>query len=256
MSTVRRGFTLLETFVVIAIVSVLVSLLFTAVQTVRESARKTQCANNLREIGIATQMFQDSHKKMPFERQPGASVSWRVRLLPFVGNEPLFDAYDTDREWSDPVNEPLRTRMPPLYDCPDARLEPRERASYEALGMGGRRRFRKWIEHESGSKQTQNASPLVAEVNDDYAAVWLDPLPSMRLRMGDSVEPLPEDQTVEEVIQFLKRSPLLSSRGLIGHHSSGFHALYEDGTVRFARELIDTDTLRAMAENHSSQGGP
>ena len=254
-STARRGFTLLETFVAITIVGVLVSLLFTAVQMARESARKTQCANNLREIGIAAELFRDSTKKSPFERQPGPSVSWRVRLLPFLGEKALSDAYDTGREWLDPVNEPLRTRMPALYDCPNARSEPRERASYTAIQGGSGGSFGAAISRWTNREPSRSESPLVLEVNDEHATVWLRPGLDV-LHRGDPGDPLPEDPTVEEMMQYLRGNSIISNRGLIGHHSGGFHALYEDGTVRFARELIDDDTLRAMAEGIVSQTNP
>ena len=261
ISTVRSGFTLLETFVVIAIVGVLVSLLFTAVQTVRESARKTQCANNLRQIGIATQLFIDSTKKTPFEQEPGPWVGWRVRLLPFLGEEVLSDAYDRDREWSDPENEPLRAQMPALYDCPNAQSIPHERASYEALA--GRVRKEpgdgepegRWPQANRNLSEHLGRFPFIVEVDDPYAEIWLQP------ELRDSlfrapIDPLPEEPTVEEILEYWRRSPLISSRGLIGHHFAGFHALYGDGTVRFARGLFDDDTLRASAEEIVSQNDP
>ena len=254
-STIRSGFTLLETLVVIAIVTVLVSLLFTAVQMARESARKTQCTNNLRQIGIAAELFRDSTKKSPFERPPGPPVSWRVRLLPFIGNEPLLDAYDTDREWSDPKNEPLRTRMPPLYDCPNARLEPRERASYEAMNDGSEHGgLGAEVARLSQRIQSTSITPLVVEVDDEHAAVWLSW--SNRFHGDNPISPFPNEGTLDEVLQYFRDDPLISSHGLIGHHSGGFHALYEDGTVRFTRELIDTDTLRAIAEGIVAQSNP
>ncbi len=94
---VRRGFTLVELLVVIAIIGVLVALLLPAIQSAREAARRSQCKNNLRQLGIAAQMFHDSYKFFPSagwgdwwvgcpdqpmgERQPG---SWAYQLLAFI----------------------------------------------------------------------------------------------------------------------------------------------------------------------------
>lgn len=87
----RRGFTLVELLVVIAIIGILVALLLPAIQSVRESARRMQCKNNLKQLGLAAQTYHDAHKSLPagYEDADLASSNnpdwaWTVRLFPFL----------------------------------------------------------------------------------------------------------------------------------------------------------------------------
>jgi prepilin-type N-terminal cleavage/methylation domain-containing protein len=100
MSKERRGFTLIELLVVIAIIAVLIALLLPAVQQAREAARRTQCKNNLKQLGIALHNYHDAHKLLP----PGiidcdhdarvAMHSGMVMILPFVEESALYNGYN------------------------------------------------------------------------------------------------------------------------------------------------------------------
>ncbi len=98
MSTLRRsqrgGFTLIELLVVIAIIAVLIALLLPAVQQARESARRTQCKNNLKQVGLALHNFHDVYDNFPpgMLDDDGKNYSWRTYLLPYIDQAPAYQA--------------------------------------------------------------------------------------------------------------------------------------------------------------------
>src|SRR5687767_3447022 len=97
----RAGFTLVELLVVIAIIGILVALLLPAVQAAREAARRAQCTNNLKQIGIALHNYHDTYKTFPFgkgQSYPGAAgyARWSTHalILPFVEQNTLHASID------------------------------------------------------------------------------------------------------------------------------------------------------------------
>src|SRR3954454_23663650 len=103
LAGLRRAFTLVELLVVIAIIGVLVALLLPAVQVARESARRTSCTNNLRQLGLALHHFHDAYGGFPPGRvnATATSCSWPPFILPFVEQMSLFEKYRFDLRWDD-----------------------------------------------------------------------------------------------------------------------------------------------------------
>lgn len=102
-STGRRGFTLVELLVVIAIIGMLAGLLLPAVQAAREAGRRSQCLNNIRQLGLAVQNFHDVQKRFPassfdpiLANRGVALGGFLVPLLPFYEQEPLYNRLTTD----------------------------------------------------------------------------------------------------------------------------------------------------------------
>jgi prepilin-type N-terminal cleavage/methylation domain-containing protein/prepilin-type processing-associated H-X9-DG protein len=88
----RLGFTLIELLVVIAIIGVLIALLLPAVQTTREAARRAQCQNNLRQLGLALHGYHEVHDSLPPARFAGKEFSAHSYLLPYLGREDVYTA--------------------------------------------------------------------------------------------------------------------------------------------------------------------
>jgi prepilin-type N-terminal cleavage/methylation domain-containing protein/prepilin-type processing-associated H-X9-DG protein len=127
------GFTLVELLVVIAIIGVLVGLLLPSVQAARESSRRSQCVNNLRQLGIAAQNYHDVHKEL----MPGARSccwgTWQTFILPYIEQVQLAELYNMDEPYimgsvSDYNNSAptmvslIRTRIPVLT-CPSDNVQ-------------------------------------------------------------------------------------------------------------------------------------
>ncbi|CAD7694828.1 unnamed protein product [Ostreobium quekettii] len=132
----RRGFTLVELLVVIAIIGVLVALLLPAVQAARAAARRTQCQNNLKQVGLALMNYHSTNGIFPPSSQwptnangepqglssktfAGHQANWVILTLPYMEEQTTLDAFNLDFPIPDPVNEIARSTQIPGLLCPE-----------------------------------------------------------------------------------------------------------------------------------------
>jgi prepilin-type N-terminal cleavage/methylation domain-containing protein len=142
-----RAFTLVELLVVIAIIGILIALLLPAVQAAREAARRTQCANNLKQSALAMVNYDNAKKKLPpgtkywwGDDPTGSTTSgvdplggmwwddhgWYFWILPFLEEKAIVGAVHTDVPFSNTLNFTARTAKVPIFECPSDGMYPDE----------------------------------------------------------------------------------------------------------------------------------
>ena len=122
----RHGFTLVELLVVIAIIGILVALLLPAIQAAREAARRTQCTNNLKQLGLGFHNYESSYKGFPPRRWADVNqgyTGWGTFILPFIEEQAIYDRYNFKYDFYDPVNKDVVETKLPVFLCPTVNHE-------------------------------------------------------------------------------------------------------------------------------------
>ena len=125
----RRGFTLVELLVVIAIIGILIALLLPAVQAAREAARRMQCSNNVKQLGLALQNYHDANKIFPPSSLWPATgtfdmpttvfgANWVILVMPFMEESTLLAQYNKQLPLTDPGNQNFRSTPVATMTCP------------------------------------------------------------------------------------------------------------------------------------------
>jgi prepilin-type processing-associated H-X9-DG protein len=214
----------------IAFGAILLALLLPAVQSARAAARKSQCAGNLRQIATAVFEYRQRYDTFPpayiADKNGRPMHSWRVLILPFLGEQVLYERYNFDQPWDSPDNQALASQIPQIYRCPE---DPAGRSSDTSyLMIVGPRTFstvtgpRRLGEFPDGAVKTlMLVETLGSGIN------WTEP----------------RDLQVEQM-SFQINAPV--GKALSSNHPGGAHAAMCDGSVLFLSEWTTAEQVRAM----------
>ncbi len=202
----------------------LISVLKPPLANARRDAQRMSSANSLRQIGMAMIfMYPEQHEqRLPchaiYDAKGKALLSWRVALLPYLGQESLYKQFHFDEPWDSEHNSKLIGQMPAMYQSPSAKPTDKGRTNY-LVPLGKETLF---PPGKVGISLKEVASPKIAvvEVDDKQAVVWTKP------------EDLPFDPD----------HPL---NGMRGQYGGGFNALFSDGHVEFVSIASDAKGIRA-----------
>lgn len=225
----RNGLTfgelVMATGVVMATVVVAAVLFLPASRTAREPARRSQCKNNLKQIGLALYNYYDEHHALP----PAYTVdadgkrlhSWRTLILPYLEQKPLYDKIDLTKAWDDPANAEAFKSTIYCYSCPSADGPPTNTTYLAAVTSNSCLRpaeSRPLSEIKDGTSNTL----IVAEADTDHAVHWMSP----------------NDADESMILGVASTSKLA--------HVGGTHVLFADGSVRFLNATVSADIRRAL----------
>lgn len=215
--------------------------LLPATRGAREAGRRSQCKNNLKQLGIAQHNFHDTYLQFasPLSRDgDGPLYSWRVALLPFVDQAPLYIRYDKKQTWDSVANIGFSRKELGAYSCPSLPSELRRNASQQAFTAYA-------TVTGSGTAFPNGKAPKISEIKDGTShtvliveacgqqIVWTKPQ-DIHLSAQNVGVNLPGTQ------------PNQSPGTWSSFHRGGSHTLLADGSVRFIGEKADPNVLKAL----------
>jgi prepilin-type N-terminal cleavage/methylation domain-containing protein len=245
-----QAFTLIELLIVLAIIGVLVAIALPAVQSARESARRTQCLSNLHEIGVALQGHHAVYRAFPvgcLEWRPPKSVkgerqlAWSAFLLPFIDQDVVFDQLDLEKAFDDPANQAAAATVLEVYLCPSSRrLEKRVdgRGACDYGGIYGERitgpnnppKGTMLFDRPVSIAMIRDGAAQTAIVSED--AGWVD---------GQWIN----GRNIFDQAFAINRAPPYEN-DIRSDHPAGANLLLADGAARFVHESIDLKVLAAL----------
>jgi len=280
-----RGFTLVELLVVITIIAILIALLLPAVQAAREAARRMQCSNNLKQIGLAMHMHHDLHNCLPdgwtgYNAQTGGALfngppgwGWAAKILPFLEQTALHDNFiHLDLSVTDPQNQLARESRLSIYRCPS---DPSEdyyifggyrAATANYIGVFGAMELHEAVEAVQNGGQCRGDGVLfhnsrlnVREIRDGLSQTFIVGERAVKEQLFYStwVGLFPEAEHAPARVVGVAHSPPNSvsdePHNFSSHHPKGTHFLVADGSVRLVSEHINAAVYQALCTREGGE---
>jgi hypothetical protein len=207
----------------ICLVPILIGLLLPAVQKVREAANRADSTNNLKQIGLAMNAYNDANGALPpaaiCDRQGKPLLSWRVAILPYIEEAALYERFKLDEPWDGPNNIKLLPLMPKTYQCRSKKgIDPDNTTCYRVFTGKGTAFDGK--EPINISKIPKGPSTTLLVVESGPGVPWTKP------------EEIPYDPD----------RPLPKINGL---WPQGFLVVMADGSARLVKKDVSETSLRA-----------
>lgn len=207
----------------VATTGVLVALLLPAVQAARESARRAQAMNNLRQIGLAFHNYHDVHGKFPsdiVDDEGEKLLSWRVELLPYLGQQALYQQFRRDEPWDSAHNSKLSETALAVFTDPSVIAPPNHAVFQACIGEG--LAFTADEENTIADMRDGTSNTImVVEVDAASSVPWAKPT-DVEIDMGNP-------------LQHMGKS-----------HPGIFHVLLGDGSIHAVSNFIDVDVFRSL----------
>ncbi len=208
----------------ICVIGILIALLLPAVQGAREAARRSQCKGQLKQIALALHNYHDSYGTFPpayVADETGKPMhSWRVLLLPYLEQTPMYDAYDFDKPWNDISNLAVTSPIPPVFRCPSAPAQGQLNTTHYVYITGPDTCFDgdKGIQIKDITDGTSRT--LLVVESHQSAIAWSEP----------------RDLDITTLVE----------GGSNSAHGDGFQAVMADGAVRFITNAVAPGVFRAL----------
>lgn len=195
----------------------------------REAEKEEVCRDNLLWLGMSTHLWGEFYDRLPTEPprpRPGdAPYSWRVVILPFIENGPLFDRYDLSQPWNSPGNLEVAKETPRAFVCPAEGRDPETTTLTSYFAIDG-----------EGTLFERGKRKSIKNIPDSAAATLL----YVEAHGRDVVWTEPRDLSPADVVG-TGRTNALNSR-----HWNGANVVYADGSVRSLSPDVDPVVLKAL----------
>jgi prepilin-type N-terminal cleavage/methylation domain-containing protein/prepilin-type processing-associated H-X9-DG protein len=282
MNRSKTGFTMIELMIVLSIIAVLIALLLPAIQSAREAARRTQCANNLLQLGIGFGSYVSTHSvlppgvvndKGPIQNLPiGYHHGWMVQILPFVGQSNIYNHFDLKRSVYDLAHDTCAAIRIATLVCPSSPLRGDinyagchndtnaaiDTNNHGVLYLNSRVRYEEIVD---GTTQTI----LLGEIAGARSLGWVSGTRSTLRNTGVTMneheslvlstslprtfEDLSQREVMFETIAALAQDgswPIEQTGGFTSFHGPSSNFLFCDGSVRLMQQSVDTRVYRLL----------